>query len=68
MIEIFLYLIVFLIIIGILYQFVFAMIDKRRYPPLGEIIDIGNRSLHVVRSPLLNNGPTVVLEAGNGLT
>jgi len=57
-----------LIITGIFYQFIGAKLDEKYLRPLGEIININGRSLHVVRSQSFTKGPTVILEAGNGLS
>jgi len=68
MIEIAFYIIGSLLIIGAIYQVISAKLDEQRYPALGEMINIGGRSLHVVRTQLSKDAPTVILEAGNGLT
>ncbi len=66
------YIICFLIgfiFIGAAYQFWSAKRDQRIYPPLGEMIDIKNhRLLHVKRKKISEHGPSVILEAGNGLS
>jgi hypothetical protein len=32
---------------GVVYQFVTTKIDERRYPPLGEMVDVGGYKLHL---------------------
>lgn len=53
---------------GIIFQFISVKLDNFRYPPLGQFVDIGDCSLHVVVSRAFKHGPTIILEAGNGLT
>jgi pimeloyl-ACP methyl ester carboxylesterase len=38
--------------------------DRRRYPPLGELVDIGGRRLHLLRTP--GAGPPLVIVAALG--
>jgi len=48
--------------LGIIYQTVAENIDMRRFPPPGELVDVGGHRLHIY---CIGNGiPTVVLEAG----
>jgi len=47
---------------GILYQAVGQAIDRRRFPPLGRLVDIGGCRLHLVERG--GGGPTVILESG----
>ena len=53
-----------LLIAGILYQRLSEGIDKRKYPPPGQLVDVGGFRLH---STLIGQGtPTVVMDAGAG--
>ncbi|MBP1467375.1 alpha/beta hydrolase [Candidatus Chloroploca sp. M-50] len=55
---------VLLLIGGMVLQWVVTRIDRYRYPPAGELIDVGGYHLHLL---CLGTGtPTVVLEAGGG--
>jgi pimeloyl-ACP methyl ester carboxylesterase len=45
-----------------LYQGIATMIDDYRYPPPGELVDIGGYKLHIHSTG--KSGPTVVLDAG----
>ena len=57
------------IFIGAVYQFWSAKQDQRIYLPFGEMIGIKNhRFLHVIRKKISEQGPSVILEAGNGLS
>ena len=40
-------LVVFLLLAGVVYQFVATKIDEYRYPALGEMVDVGGYSLHL---------------------
>lgn len=51
---------------GPLYQFVGTRIDEYKYPPLGEMVDIGGYKLHINCSGNEHSGPTVVFDAGMG--
>ncbi|MEI6790554.1 MAG: alpha/beta hydrolase [Myxococcaceae bacterium] len=68
MLELILAVIGLLFASGVLYQYVSNRMDKYRFPPLGEIISIENRFFHIVRTQISHKGPTVILDAGNGLT
>ena len=46
-------------LVGSVYQRLAERRDNRRFPPLGELVDIGNRRLHVLRSG--TGGPVVVI-------
>lgn len=50
-----------LLIAGILYQWIGAASDARRYPPPGRLVDVGRGRLHVHER---GTGPTVVFDAG----
>jgi pimeloyl-ACP methyl ester carboxylesterase len=52
-----------LAVIGALYQAVATEIDQRTYSPPGEMVDVGNHSLHI--NCLGEGSPTVILEAAN---
>lgn len=55
-----------LLIIGFIYQTVASLIDNQRYPPTGQMVDMGGYSLHIdCRGPAGEN-PTVVMDAGQG--
>ena len=49
---------------GIVYQVVSASLDRRRYPPQGELFDIGEFRLHL--NCIGQGTPTVVMDAGGG--
>ena len=53
-----------LAVIGAVYQTVATEIDQRTYPPPGELVDVGNHSLHI--NCVGQGSPTVILEAANG--
>ena len=56
----------FLVLVGTVYQRVGRAEDARRFPPLGDLIDIGGASLHVFT---IGGGiPPVVFEAGIAAT
>lgn len=47
---------------GMLYQAISARLDKKRYPPLGEMIDVGGYRLHIHCTG--TGSPTVLLDCG----
>lgn len=49
---------------GILFQSVSTQLDEFRYPPTGELVDIGGYRLHINYSG--EGGPTVILDSGLG--
>ncbi|MEG4326374.1 alpha/beta hydrolase [Microcoleus sp. herbarium5] len=49
---------------GILYQAVSQIIDRRKYPPQGELFDIGGFRLHL--NCVGQGTPTVIMDAGGG--
>jgi pimeloyl-ACP methyl ester carboxylesterase len=53
-----------LAVIGATYQAIATEIDRRAYPPPGEMVDVGDHSLHI--NCVGRDGPTVILEAANG--
>ena len=57
---------VLLLALGVVYQVVAAGIDGRRYPPPGEMVDVGGYRLHLNVSGKGGDGaPTVLLDAGS---
>ncbi|MCB1109450.1 MAG: alpha/beta hydrolase, partial [Chlamydiia bacterium] len=57
--------VVCLLLIGLVYQWIGTKVDQRRYPPLGEMVDIGGYALHLNCQG--KQAPTVILDAGMGL-
>ena len=53
-----------LAVIGAVYQAIATEIDQRTYPPPGELVNVGNHSLHI--NCVGEGSPTVILEAANG--
>lgn len=53
-----------LLVTGIFYQAVSEAWDRRRYPPQGELVDIGGFRLHL--NCIGQGTPTVVMDAGGG--
>lgn len=53
-----------LLLTGIFYQTVSETLDRRRYPPQGELVDIGGFRLHL--NCIGQGTPTVVMDAGGG--
>jgi pimeloyl-ACP methyl ester carboxylesterase len=53
-----------LAVIGAIYQAIATRIDQRTYPPPGELVNVGNHSVHI--ECVGEGGPTVILEAANG--
>ena len=51
-----------IVLAGAIYQIIGRARDARRYPPIGRLVDIGGRRLHVVESG--EGSPAVILEAG----
>src|SRR5215211_6829923 len=52
-----------LAVIGAIYQAIATQIDQRTYPPPGEMVDVGDHSLHI--NCVGQGSPTVILEAAN---
>src|SRR3712207_5997924 len=53
-----------LAVIGAVYQTIATEIDRRTYPPPGQLVEVGGRRLHL---RCVGQGtPTVILEAANG--
>ena len=53
-------------LLGALYQFVQDKRDHLRYPPPGELVDIGGHRLHALVMGREQGAPTIVFEAGVG--
>ncbi|HEX6304544.1 MAG TPA: alpha/beta hydrolase [Anaerolineales bacterium] len=61
--------IIILPLLGILYQIIATQLDKRNYPPLGQMVDVGGYSLHLYcMGDNAEGKPTVILEQGLGGT
>src|SRR5215203_2843750 len=52
-----------LAVIGAIYQAIATVIDQRTYPPPGDMVDVGDHSLHI--NCIGEGSPTVILEAAN---
>jgi pimeloyl-ACP methyl ester carboxylesterase len=50
--------------VGLFYEAVSEIMDRRRYPPQGELVDIGGFRLHL--NCMGQGTPTVVMDAGGG--
>ncbi len=50
--------------IGFVYQTAASQRDRRRFPPPGQLVDVGGYRLHLNIMDKDNPGPTVILEAG----
>ncbi|MBS4197701.1 alpha/beta fold hydrolase [Lederbergia citri] len=55
-----------LILIGFSYQQIVTRITADKYPTVGEIVDIGEYSLHLYGVGEAKNRPTIILESGLG--
>ncbi len=65
--SVFLAVIILLPLSGALYQAVATALDKRSYPPPGQLVDVGGYRLHLYCTGETSAGrPTVVLETGLG--
>lgn len=51
---------------GMGYQGIGTTQDKRRYPPPGDMVDVGTHRIHLNFMGTEHRGPTVILEAGAG--
>jgi pimeloyl-ACP methyl ester carboxylesterase len=60
-------LVVFLVLAGVVYQFVATKIDEYRYPAPGEMVDVGGHSMHLYCTGE-GVAPTVVMDSGLGGT
>lgn len=54
--------------LGWLYQTIASQVDRRRYPPPGELVDVGGYRLHIYGMGTQHAGPAVILDAGLGCT
>jgi hypothetical protein len=61
-------LVLVLLLAGVVFQFVTTKIDERRYPALGEMVDVGGYNLHLNCTGKAGGAPTVVLDSGLGGT
>jgi pimeloyl-ACP methyl ester carboxylesterase len=57
-----------LLLAGVVFQFVTTKIDERRYPALGEMVDVGGYDLHLNCTGGGEGAPTVVMDSGLGGT
>src|SRR4030042_7033433 len=60
-------LVIFLVVVMVasaIYQAVASATDLKKYPPLGELYEVGNYRLHLYC--IGEGSPTVILEAGAG--
>ncbi len=53
-------------LVGVLYHAVSTNIEKNKYPPIGEMVDIGGYQLHIHSQG--EGSPTVVFDSGVGCT
>lgn len=53
-----------LIAAGLIYQAIALEVDERRYPPPGEMVDVGGYRLHLNVMGKSEGGPAVILDAG----
>ena len=56
-----------LILIGVIYEQWGRWRADTVFPPMGELVDVNGRKVHVLRDGQENDGPTVVFEAGIGM-
>jgi pimeloyl-ACP methyl ester carboxylesterase len=62
-------LVVFVLLAGVLYQFVATKIDAYRwYPPPSEMVDVGGSSMHLHCTGEEGRAPTIVMDSGLGGT
>jgi len=54
-----------LIASGLAYQAILSEVDERRYPPPGQMVDVGGYRLHLNVMGRGESGPTVILDAGS---
>ena len=57
-------LIVVLVVVGTIYQAIGAVIDARKYPPPGKLVDVGGYRLHI--NCVGQGNPTVVMDTMGG--
>ena len=60
-------LVLFLLLAGVLYQFVATKIDEYRYPSPGEMVDVGGYNMHLYCTGE-GAAPTIVMDSGLGGT
>lgn len=53
-------------ILGLIYQAVASQIDAWRFPPPGQMVDMGGYKLHLYCQGNAGNTPTIVMDAGLG--
>ncbi len=53
-----------LIVVGVIYQLIGSTMDARRFPPPGELVDVGGYQMHLHCTG--EGSPTVILEALSG--
>jgi pimeloyl-ACP methyl ester carboxylesterase len=53
-----------LAVLGASWQAIASRRDRRRFPPPGDLVDVGDHRLHLIVTGAPNGAPTVVLEAG----
>jgi pimeloyl-ACP methyl ester carboxylesterase len=58
--------VLFLLLAGVVYQFVATKIDEYRYPVPGEMVDVSGYSLHLYCTGERGGAPTVVMDSGLG--
>jgi len=51
-------------VLGMVYQTLGARRDRKRFPPPGDLVDVGGHRLHILETGKTNSGPTILLEAG----
>src|SRR5262245_31775705 len=57
-------LLVGLAVLGAIYQAIATAVDRRNYPPPGQLVDVGGYRLHIYCTGEIKDGlPTVILEA-----
>ena len=61
-------LVLVLLLSGVVFQFVTTKIDERRYPALGEMVDMGGYDLHLYCTGEAGGAPSVVMDSGLGGT
>jgi pimeloyl-ACP methyl ester carboxylesterase len=59
-------LIVALAALGASYQIIATAIDAQRFPPPGQLVDVGGYRLHLYVEGVRSGAPTVLLDAGQG--
>src|SRR5215217_69153 len=60
-------LVVFVLLAGVIYQFVATKIDAYRwYPPPSEMVEVGGSSMHLYCTGEEVRAPTVVMDIGSG--